>query len=80
MSLELGGEGSKYVRMSIDFWYQEDDRSIHITSRDVDGFHTTVKDDPESKRHHGNLYMKLRKVLEAQGRWPQAEAPETTTV
>ena len=73
MGISVGGPGTKYVRMEIDFWYQEDDGSIHITSPDEGKFHTTVKDGAASVRSHPSLFKHLRRILKGQGRWPAAE-------
>jgi hypothetical protein len=72
--VQLGGEGSKYVRVPFDVWYQESDRSIHITAPGLGNFHTTVNDKPESKRSHPHLYKSLKQLLQQHGRWP--DVPE----
>lgn len=71
MPIQTGSPGTKYVRMEIDLWYQADDKSIHITSRDDPKFHSTVKDDPDSMRGHGSLFRHLKRVLVEQDRWPE---------
>ena len=53
----------KTVYLEIGVWYNEDQESIHITAKGVDGFHTTVNRNPESKRGHPNLFDKLAKCL-----------------
>lgn len=68
--VQTGPEGTKYVRFTIEAWYQESDRAIHITSPDDGRFHTTVKQDTTSKRHHDSLYRHLKRVLQVAGRWP----------
>lgn len=73
--VQLGGVGSKYVRFTIDVWYQESDCSIHITAPMLGKFHTTVNDNPSSKRSHGHLYKSLKQLLQENGRWP-ASLPE----
>jgi hypothetical protein len=40
---------------------------IHLTAKNVKGFHTTVSNDPSRKRGHPNLFMKLAKVLKDAG-------------
>ena len=67
----IGPEGTKYIRFEIDIWYQEDDASIHITSRADKKFHTTVKNNPESKRCHESLYKHLQRMLTEHGKWPE---------
>jgi hypothetical protein len=68
--IRTGAPGTKYIRFTVDVWYQETDNSIHLTSPDEDGFHTTVNDHPGSKRCHPSLYRHLRRMLEAANRWP----------
>ena len=68
--IRTGAPGTKYIRFTVDAWYQETDDSIHLTSPDEAGFHTTVNDHPGSKRCHPSLYRHLRRVLEAADRWP----------
>jgi hypothetical protein len=60
--------GTKYVRMVIDFWYNENDGSIHITHGDK--LHTTINDKDGSIRKHQNMFNKLRSILEENGKWP----------
>lgn len=69
MTLEAGPEGTKYVRMTIEFWWS-DDGHIHIASNFHPKFHTTVNDKEGSKRRHQNLYSKLRDILKEHNRWP----------
>ena len=71
MPIQLGSPGTKYVRMEIDVWYQEDDHSIHITSRDDGKFHSTVKNDSASIRGHVSLFKHLQRILEEHDRWPE---------
>jgi hypothetical protein len=62
--------------MEIDLWYQEDDDSIHITSRDDPRFHSTMKNDAGSTRRHGSLFRHFQRVLAEQGRWPESPTAE----
>lgn len=66
----------KSVGITIHVWYQEKDGEIHIVAHDLGGFHTSVREDPSSKRGHPNLYAKLRKVLQKHGRWPDGHQAE----
>lgn len=68
--VQVGSEGTKYIRFTVDVWYQESDNSIHITAPGIQGFHTTVNNDPGSKRCHENLYNLLKRLLEENDRWP----------
>ena len=40
----------KSVYLDVGIWYDEGQGHIHITAKNVKGFHTTVSADPESKR------------------------------
>ncbi len=71
MSVVVGEPGTKYVRLEIDFWYDVKQHDIHIASRDGSTLITTVNDRAGSERCHKNLYMKLRRLLEENGRWPE---------
>src|SRR3546814_12374142 len=55
------------VYLDIGVWYDEQQGHIHMTARNVDGFHTTVSADPTSKRGHPNLFAKLAKCLRDAG-------------
>lgn len=56
---------SVYLQLGV--WYDEKQDQIHITAKDVPGFHTTVARNPTSKRGHPNLFWKLAKVLAEAG-------------
>jgi hypothetical protein len=56
---------SVYLEMGI--WWDEAQGHIHMTAKNVPGFHTTICADPSSVRGHPNLFMKLAKVLRDQG-------------
>ena len=60
--MEISKPG-KSVYLDVGIWYDEERDSIHITAKNVEGFHTTVNRKPESKRCHENLFMKLSKCL-----------------
>lgn len=54
-----------YLEMGV--WYDKDQGHIHLTAKNVHGFHTTVSGDPASKRGHPNLFNKLARVLKNAG-------------
>lgn len=62
---------SVYLEMGV--WYDKEQGHIHLTAKNVHGFHTTINSDPTSKRGHPNLFAKLAKVLKDGG----APFPET---
>lgn len=66
MPVEVSKPG-KSVYLNIGVWYDSDQDHIHVTAKDVPGFHTTVARDPESKRGHPNLFDKLARVLKGAG-------------
>jgi hypothetical protein len=53
--------------MEVGIWWDEAQGHIHLTAKNVSGFHTTITDDRSSKRGHPNLFMKLAKVLRDAG-------------
>ena len=59
---QASGPG-KSVYLEVGIWWDEGQQHIHLTANNVPGFHTTVSNDPESKRRHQNLFLKLAKVL-----------------
>jgi hypothetical protein len=74
---EASGPGrSVYLEMGI--WWDAQQGHIHLTGKDVPGFHTTVSADEGSKRGHPNLFAKLAKVLRDNGA-PHPPIPEATT-
>lgn len=56
---------SVYLEMGV--WWNPEQGHIHLTAKGVEGFHTTVNDNNNSKRGHRNLFMKLAKVLRDAG-------------
>lgn len=64
--LEASGPG-RSVYMEIGIWWDAEQGHIHLTAKNVPGFHTTVSADPNSKRGHPNLFAKLAKVLRDNG-------------
>ena len=57
----------KSVYLDVGVWYDEEQGHIHITAKDVHGFHTTVNSNPSSKRGHPNLFDKLAQCLRESG-------------
>ncbi|WP_156526867.1 hypothetical protein [Bradyrhizobium sp.] len=69
----------KSVYMEVGVWWDPDQGHIHVTAKNVLGFHTTVSPDASSKRGHPNLFMKLAKVLRDNGA-PHPEIKEQTDI
>jgi len=63
------GKPPKSVYVWVGIWHDRKTGHIHMASTDKRFRHTTVSNDPDSKRFHPNLYAKLKAVLEAEGRW-----------
>lgn len=61
---ERGGK-TAYLNMGV--WYDPATGHIHMTLPNSGWFHTTVNDDPISKRGHPNLYKKLARALKEAG-------------
>ena len=57
----------KSVYLHVGVWYNEETGNIHLTARDVEGFHTTVNGKTDSVRGHPNLFAKLAGVLKNAG-------------
>jgi hypothetical protein len=60
-----------YLEMGV--WYDKKRDQIHLTAKGVHGFHSTVNNDPASKRGHPNLFRKLARALKEAGS-PHPEA------
>ena len=70
--VKVGSPNSRYIRFSIDVWYNQDSHTIHITAPGADkSFHTTVNENPMSIRYHKNLFGHLKRMLKEHGRWPE---------
>ncbi|MDH7570655.1 MAG: hypothetical protein QHJ73_13820 [Armatimonadota bacterium] len=67
---EVGSEGTRYVRLTIAVWYDQEDRSIHITAPGHRQFHARISASPQSTAGHPTLYRQLQEVLRTAGRWP----------
>lgn len=55
--------GGNTAYLNVGVWYDADTGHIHLTLPRSGWFHTTVTDDPKSKRGHPNLYEKLARAL-----------------
>lgn len=60
-------KGGNAAYLNVGIWFDPDSGHIHITLPRSDWFHTTVTDDPTSKRGHPNLYGKLARALKEAG-------------
>jgi len=65
----------KSVYLNVGIWYDEKQGHIHLTAKNVEGFHSTITDDPNSVRGHPNLFWKLAKVLKEAGA-PHPDVPD----
>lgn len=72
MSVEPAKGGSRTVYARFGVWYDKEQEMIHLTIPDSGWFHTTVSNNPQSKRFHANLFGKLQRLLAEQGRWPES--------
>jgi hypothetical protein len=59
--------GGNTAYLNIGAWYDAETGHIHLTLPHSGWFHTTVTNDPDSKRGHPNLYAKLAKALREAG-------------
>ncbi len=60
-------EPGKSVHLEIGIWFDEKQNRIHIAAKGVQGSHTTIAPNAESKRGHPNLSRKLAKCLRDEG-------------
>lgn len=58
---------AKTVRLDVSIWYNKDDEQIRVSSREGNGFISTVSADPKSQRVHRHLFYKLAKILKEAG-------------
>jgi len=73
--MEISKPG-KSVYLEVGIWFDEGQGQIHMTAKNVAGFHTTVNGNPNSVRGHPNLFNKLAACLKEAG----APAPEPVKV
>jgi hypothetical protein len=59
--------GGNTAYLNIGAWYDEGTGHIHLTLPHSGWFHTTVTNDPASKRGHPNLFAKLARALKDAG-------------
>lgn len=60
-------KGGNTAYLNIGAWYNVETGHIHLTLPRSGWFHTTVSNDPDSKRGHQNLYAKLVRALKEAG-------------
>jgi hypothetical protein len=68
-----GPGNSVYLEMGV--WWDPAQGEIHLTAKNVPGFHSTINNNPGSKRCHANLFAKLAKLLKDAGA-PHPTVPE----
>jgi hypothetical protein len=68
---------AKAIVLSIGLWPKRRGKHLRIDITGTGG-HTTIENNPTSKRYHRTLFRNFRRVLIEQGRWPfGAEGAET---
>lgn len=73
------GKGKSIV-LGIGLWPKRRGKQLHIDITGPDDFHTTVTNDPKSKRYHRTLFRNLRKVLNDNQCWPYGDEGLETEV
>ncbi len=63
--MQLSGDGNS-VYLQVGFWLEKDG-SIHMTGKDVEGFHVAINNDPTRKNGHPTLYRRLASCLSEMG-------------
>lgn len=74
--IRLSEKGGKTAYLNMGVWLDQETGHIHMTLPRSGWFHTTVNDNPDSKRGHQNLYAKLARALKEAG----APYPKTDEV
>jgi hypothetical protein len=65
--IRKSGRGGNTAYLNIGAFYNKETGHIHLTLPHSGWFHTTVTNDPKSKRGHANLFGKLARALKAAG-------------
>jgi hypothetical protein len=65
--------GAKTVYFEAGTWFDEKQGHIHLAVPAHPGFHTTISNNPASKRYHPNLFRKLKDFLQEHERWPSED-------
>ena len=60
-------KGGNTAYLNVGIWYDSGTGHIHMTLPNSGWFHTTISEDPASKRGHPNLYDKLARALKEAG-------------
>jgi hypothetical protein len=60
-------KGGNTAYLHIGVWYEPDTGQIHMTLPRSGWFHTTVNNNPDSKRGHCNLFGKLARAMKEAG-------------
>jgi hypothetical protein len=71
------GTGNAVV-LGIGLWVERTGKQLHIHMTGTKDFHTTVTNDPESKRYHRTLFRNLRRVLIQNQCWPFGDEGQET--
>jgi len=64
------GRKGRTVYIHIGIWHNKKTGHIHIAGPKEAKLHSTVSDNPNSKRYHPTLYKKLQEILKKHKRWP----------
>lgn len=56
-----------YIHMGI--WYDKKSGQIHVTGPKEKKLHSTISNNPKSRRYHPNLHKKLKEILERERCW-----------
>ncbi|MGI9486666.1 MAG: hypothetical protein ACR2RF_12455 [Geminicoccaceae bacterium] len=56
-------KSEKTIYLNVGVWYDPDGDKIHLATKDAGGLISTINADPDSKRGHPNLFMKLARCL-----------------
>ena len=66
VAVRLSSKGNT-VYLDVGVWYDPEKGLIHMSAKGLNDFHTTISPDPDNRRGHPNLYMKLARSLAKMG-------------
>ena len=67
MDIRKSEKGGNTAYLNVGVWYEAQTGQIHMTLPNSGWFHTTVNDNPDSKRGHHSLFAHLARALKEAG-------------
>ncbi len=63
------GKKGSTVYLHTGIWHDKETGEIHMSGPKESRFHSTISNNPKSKRYHPNLYRKLEEILVRERYW-----------